>query len=431
LAVYFGGMFVSFFNPLFGVLAYLFEYYLRPSLHWWGTQHLPNWRWNLMIGSVALVTFLMRRGSLRDLPQLSNPAVRWFAVFVCSMIVVSSWSVQPAKSWQEVTDFAKLLVFYGLIVGNVRTTGAFDAFMAVNIAGAGWWGWQAYVDPTRESGRLMWVGSSDTLNDNTAAAHLLTLLPMVCIYASIAKDKRLRLLSLAAAPFIVNTFILCNSRGATVGLAVGLLTALVLARPGHRTRMLGAAVAVGAVFYVLADQTYLDRQATITDEGAGNERFATWMGAVRLLSDYPFGAGGGGFEYLSPTYIPDIVETYGERRSVHNTYMLVLTEWGIQGLVLFLGFISSTLLILRRIRKRAGEIDEFYYRSVALHVGLVATLTAAIFSNRLSGESIYWLCALSFALFRVQACDLNLAPAVEPAAAAAPSSFRPAAATGS
>ena len=66
-----------------------------------------------MIGSVAIVSFVMRRGSLREIRALSNPALKWFVAFVVSMVVVSTWSVFPEKSWQEVSDFAKLLLLYG------------------------------------------------------------------------------------------------------------------------------------------------------------------------------------------------------------------------------------------------------------------------------------------------------------------------------
>jgi hypothetical protein len=430
LIVYFGGMLGSFFNPLLGLLAYLFEYYLRPRLHWWGVPWLPDWRWNLMIGTVAIVTFLMHRGRLPEMPRLDNPALKWFIAVICSMVVVSTWSVLPETSWQEVSDFGKLLLLYGLIIGNIRSQGMFDAFMGVHIAGAGWWGWQAYMDPRREGGRLMNVGSSDSLNDNLAAAHLLTVLPILCVYALTAKDKRLRLLAMIAAPFIVNTFILCNSRGATVGLAVGMLVALVVAKSGHRIRMFGAAAAVAVLFVSLADQTFIDRQRTITDEDAGAERLQTWAGARRMLYAYPFGVGGGGFEYLSPIYIAEVVAAHdGEPRSVHNTYLLLVTEWGIQTFVLFMGFLGSTMLILNRIRKRAiGFNDECYYKAVALQVGLISTLTSGIFSNRLSGESIYWLCALAFALHRVQVRDLSAAAAPQPAATEEPEpSFRPAA----
>jgi hypothetical protein len=432
LIVYFGGMVASFINPVYGVLAYLFEYYLRPALHWWG-RPLPDWRWNFIIGCVALAAFLIRRTSLPEMPRLKNPAVLWLIALIGCMALVTTWAVVPATSWDDTIAFAKLLIIYGLMIGTVRSQRMFDAVMATHIAGAGWWGWQAYVDPRRVSGRLLNIGSGDTLNDNLAAAHLLTVLPILCVYALTAKDKRLRILAIVAAPFIVNTFILCNSRGATVGLAVAFLLAMLLARPGHRIRMFGVAVAVAVMFYALADPQFIERQQTITDEDAGAERIETWQGAWRLLTDHPFGVGGGGFEYLSPVYIPNVVEQHdGEVRSVHNTYLLIVTEWGIQGLIFFCGFIVTTFWMLNRVRKRSRAVDDgCYYRSVAIQLALAGTLTAAIFSNRFFGESIYWMCGLAVALCRVHALELG-AEATEPGTAEATQpKYRPAAATAS
>jgi len=427
LVTYFGGLIAAFVNPLYGLLDYLFEYYLRPKLHWWGDQELPDWRWNFIVATVAIAAFLIRRGSLPKMPSLHNPALKWFIALSLSMIVVTTWSVDFDKSWEETTAFLKLVVLYGLIVGNIRSKGMFDAFMAVHVAGAGWWGWTAYVDPKRISGRLYNVGSGDTLNDNLAAAHLLTVLPILCVFALTSKDKRLRILALITAPFIVNTFILCNSRGATVGLVAGLIVATILCKPNHRVRMLGAGAAIAVMFYALADQTFIDRQKTISDEDAGAERLETWRGAANLLQDHPLGVGGGGFEYLSPIYIADIVAAHdGEHRSVHNTWLLLATEWGVHSFVLYIGFLGSTMALLHRTRKLARGDLGFYYRSLAVQVGLVSTLTAATFSNRFLGESIYWMCGLAFALYRVSVQEFG-AEAVAPASEPALATFRPAA----
>ena len=432
LFVYFGGMIASFINPVYGVLAYLFEYYLRPGLHWWG-QPLPDWRWNLIIGSVALAAFLIRRSSLRRMPSVKNAASPWLIALLACMAFVTLWAVDPVTSWDETVAFGKLLIIYGLMVGTARSMGMFDSIMAMHIAGAGWWGWQAYLDPRRVGGRLLNIGSADTLNDNLAAAHLLTVLPIMCVFALTAKDKRLRVLAIVCAPFIVNTFILCNSRGATVGLAAGFLMAILAARTGYRVRMIGVAIAVSALFFVLADPQFIERQQTITDENAGAERIETWQGAGRLLLDHPLGVGGGGFEYLSPIYIPAIVEKYdGEPRSVHNTFMLVATEWGIPGFLLYAAFLGTTFWMLHRVRRRSDGADDFYFRSLAIQVGLVSTLTAAVFSNRFLGESIYWLCGLAFALYRLQAVERS-SEATQPAAAAeiAEPDYQPAAAAAS
>ncbi len=139
-----------------------------------------------------------------------------------------------------------------------------------------------------------------------------------------------------------------------------------------------------------------------------------------MLQDYPFGAGGRGFHELSPLYIPDIVDEAGEQRSPHNSYALIASEWGAPGLGLFITFIISSWLLCGRLRKDGMKLADpyFYYRGLALQVGLTGTMTAATFSDRFYGESIYWICALGFALTRVMAAET--AAAAEKAAAAAP-----------
>jgi O-antigen ligase len=114
------------------------------------------------------------------------------------------------------------------------------------------------------------------------------------------------------------------------------------------------------------------------------------------------GTGGRGFHILSPRYIPNIVDEHGgEERSVHNTYLQLTAEWGIQGLIVWSAFIVSTFRLLRRSRLAAKGDDWFFYRFLAVELALLGTLVAGIFTNRLYGESVYWMCALGFALHRM------------------------------
>jgi O-antigen ligase len=136
------------------------------------------------------------------------------------------------------------------------------------------------------------------------------------------------------------------------------------------------------------------------------------------VRDHPLGAGGRAFHILSPRYVPEVIARNAavEERSSHNTYVQLGTEWGVQGIVLWLAFIAATLVLLHRVRRITPQNDWYFYRSLAIEVGLIGTLTAAFFSNRLYGESIYWLCALAFALYRMQATELaglSAKPAVE------------------
>src|SRR5215208_6293712 len=141
LAIYCGGLLLSAINPLAGLLTYLFEYYLRPSLHWWGAA-LPDLRWNLMIAVATGASFVAYRSRLPEMGDTSNKALKYLVALGVLMVLVSATiAVNPAMSWHWTNQYWKYIVFYALIIGIVRSQWAFDAFVMVHIAGAGWWGW--------------------------------------------------------------------------------------------------------------------------------------------------------------------------------------------------------------------------------------------------------------------------------------------------
>jgi hypothetical protein len=65
-----------------------------------------------------------------------------------------------------------------------------------------------------------------------------------------------------------------------------------------------------------------------------------------------------------------------------------------------------TIRFLHRVRKRMPDNSWYYYRSLTIEAALCGTLVASLFSSRLYGESIYWMCALAFALHRMQSTEL-------------------------
>ena len=404
LALYWGGLAASFTaTPVYGLLVYLFEYYLRPSLHWWGDD-LPQWRYSLIVSLVVVLSYAMRSSMLPQLRPSANPAFKWLLGMGAIMLFVTPFAINVTESWDSTVMFLKFIALYVFIIAILRTEWAFNAFVAVHVAGAGWWGWEVYRDPQRDASRLLNVGSSDTLNDNQAAGHLLTVLPFVVLFIFTIKDWRLRLLALVAGTFTINTFVLCNSRGATVGLVVALVATFLLARRGHRFRMAGATIGVAAAFVVLADPEFITRQMTTLnyqEESTAQSRISNWHSGLRLIRDYPLGAGGYGYNELSPVYAPEVTGGRSTGKiSPHNTWVLVAAEWGILGFIVYISFIVSTFRLLHRIRAECTDTAT-YYRSLAIQIGLIGTFTAATFSDRLYGESIYWLCALAVVAYRI------------------------------
>lgn len=420
VTVYAGGLVLSLFHPFYPFVSYLAFYYMPPHLNWWG-RVLPSLRYSLIASLAMLGSTVFASGNLERVKDERNPASIWLVLFGLNTVVVTVWAIQAARSWIYTTLMLKLILLYLLMPAAIRVPAQFDAFGAVHIAGATYWGYKAWSNPKRKAGRLMEVGGPDTQNDNQAAGHLLTVIPFVALYVLTEKRKIPRALYAIGGAFIVNTFILCNSRGATLGLIVSGLAAILLAGKGRRKKMIGATILGSLAVLYLADPEFITRQKTTTDpqDRSALNRIEMWNGGIRMVKDYPFGGGGRTFHILSPIYIPDVVAaTDSEERSPHNTYIQLMTDWGLQGTALYLVFMFITVRTLHRIRKRTPQNSWYVYRSLTLEVALIGTMTAAFFSSRLYGESIYWICALAFALHRMQSTELE-GLAAEPAQSAA------------
>jgi putative inorganic carbon (hco3(-)) transporter len=411
-------------NPIFGLFGYLLEYFQRPALYWWG-RDLPDLRWNFTIAVVAMGAYVLRRSSLPSFSRTTAVPLILLILQGLNTTLVTAWAVDPELSWRWSVQFWKLVVTFVLFAGVTRTPRLLDLVILFQIIGAAYWGLDA-LDNQRVRGRMEGIGSGDTLNSNLLAAHLLTIIPLAVIFATMKKKPLwMRAVAVIATPLIANLLILSNSRGATLGLVAAGAAAFVLIRSGMRKHIVVAGLAAGLMLLVLADERFIERQQSTgsASDNSAQARLDLWRGSVGMIADYPFGAGGRGFHILSPRYIPELVESNdGEGRSPHNTYIQVTAEWGLQGLVLFGAFIGYTFVLLHRVRRDRSEIDWPYLVSLGLQLGLVGTLVAGTFSTRFFGESIYWLCALATALYSMTESSPVTAKAVpseapEPAAA--------------
>ena len=163
----------------------------------------------------------------------------------------------------------------------------------------------------------------------------------------------------------------------------------------------------------LANEQFWQRQKTIDNyeqEGSASSRIYLWRGAIEMWKDHPLGLGGDGYQALVMDYVPELREIMEEKgaKTVHNTFLLVLVEWGFVGVILFLGFLIHTFLILGRIRRDRFKAPSYryYVDAVAIQMGLIGILVAGIFHNRLYSEVIYWFGAFAVALRNIQVDEI-------------------------
>ncbi len=407
------GTVLSFRDPIFGLLAYMWEYYNHPPMRWWGDE-LPDLRWSFLVASMLLASYSFHGKTIFRREIFRHKSTQWLLIMLgIAAIVTAFLAIDPERSRGYVVDIFKLTLLFCLIVGVVTDYNKYRWVTMALVLGALSWGWDAYSNPHFNSGRLVAIGGPDSFNDNEAAAHVIPTLPFLALFFW-QGNKWQRLAAIVAAPFIINMLILCNSRGATVGIVVALLAGLLLMTWKLRLRMVLVALAAVPLVLTLVDQRFIDRQLTLMqfmeeglegqqlqNDGAASERVVSWKGGLRLIGDRPLGVGGGGYDMLSPIYAPEVVEAHeGELRAVHNTYLWAAADWGVAGLIAFLGFIVSSFFTLHRIRRETVS-DRMKLETLALEIALISFLGAAVFINRMYAEVLYWLVALAASLANI------------------------------
>lgn len=400
-------------SPFWGLLVYANIYFNPPleMLNWWA-GYLPDVRWSLISTVVVIVSMLIHREKISRRP-LGN-ALWIFVFFGLTTIITYTWALNRADAVRYNNMlFAFCLACY-FIIRCIKDEQKLRVFLLVLVGFAAQLSVKAFLQGRRIHARLEYNGTSDAYGSNEFALLLAGILPLTIPF--ILKGKWYeRLLCILALPFLINAFILCNSRGAFVALVLSALLVLVFF-PDRQVRkgMLVAVICAIPAFLYLADPYFIERLATlkgssnitINDPGANelsSGRLEIWGYGLKMVNDHPLGAGPNGFKYLARYYMPAEVLTYhpGEEvgmRAAHNTYLQVLVELGYLGLLFFLIMCYRTLHRLRRalsvMKPQEGTNGFWGYTILALSLSFLSILFGGMFNSRFYYEFFWWQIAL-------------------------------------
>jgi putative inorganic carbon (hco3(-)) transporter len=227
-------------------------------------------------------------------------------------------------------------------------------------------------------------------------------------------DRRRRLLAGVASVAIVLAVLASFSRGAILGLAVAGAWALLRGR----VRLRGAVVAAIALtlIAVLGYQTQDGRveeafegKTAVADSNV-ESRLTFWRVAVQQFESSPVvGVGPGNYSVRYPEHeLPYVTPGRLDLGvTTHNTYLNVLAELGLPGLLFFLAFLAHSWLLIRRPTPDAGDRN---YRT-AVGAGLIVAATGAMFLTQQHYAPLWVLTALG--ALPAAAPRLVVAPEVE------------------
>ena len=399
-------------HPIFGLYAYLWDFYNHPSLHWWGDS-LPDLRWSLLAALVTLIAIWLHPHITSRPSWAKNWGARFLIIFVLWLWLQSLWALNPYWHVGKTILYTKYLLLFYLIYQCLTDWEKFKEFCFIHVMGCFILGWDAYNAPPSfyVGGRLEGVGGPGGASSNTLAMHLSGGVALGgFLLFSVSGVKRW--LILLAIPFILNAIVLTSSRGGFLGLAAAGVAAIYLCPPLYRKYVYLFGAAGIFLFALLAHDTFWDRIGTLfggtTKRGValGHEkdhglehRLTLIKGGWKMFLDYPFGAGFRGHHYLSP------IEKYGmtgrlddhtRQRAAHNTLLASLVEHGIVGglFYLFMGFwVAINLVRLKRL-DRLGLPDSLGFYRAGIGCGLVAYYVAGQTGNYLEAEVFIWLLGL-------------------------------------
>ena len=362
-------------------------------------------------------------------PPLSRSPLNSAMLLMASMVLVSTWATYDiAFSLPKISGMVLGLgIFFAIVRESERPRGWLLALMlflgaGVGIAGLGLFGvnWftsklGAYLDAV--TGRLPTLisglpGAEGGFHPNEVAGALAWVLPVLITLSvflflpqstqrarrkkeEISADSALsavklsptqiwifRLLLWPAAIFVLAVFILTQSRGGYIGMAVACFLMLFIALPARwRWALLGGILLTGLILALALspdDFTYL--REWVVGEGLTTERALSlntlesrmeiWSRAIYGLQDFPFtGMGMNTFrEVVHVLYPLFLIAPDRDFGHAHNEFLQAGLDLGIPGLIAFIALYVGAFWMLARVWS-ADHRSSVLSRPMALGLG--------------------------------------------------------------
>ena len=392
-------------RPAWGVALYMLTFFAAPQLWWWGDE-LPVLRYSLWSGIILLVAVAVCVPQLTEDVRRRFTKVHWAALALVANAVMVHLvlAADPVTSGEELVELFKFTLLFFLIWGAIQDRRDFRLVLLTIALGAAYIGYEVTINERGDfnGARLEGVGAPGADSANTLANLLLITLPLTG--SLFVKGTKLeRLVVLISAPLALNVLILCNSRGAFLGLIGAGLTFLLLARGATRKKAIRS-LALGSVvlYMLLGDPEIMDRFSTTfvgseeRDQSASS-RLVFWEAGLSMIRDYPFGAGGDAFKFVfGGRYIQGVTGLDEANRSLHNGYLTEATSWGVQGLFWRLFFLGAAIIAALRtsnLCRIEGRVEDSLM-GICVLVSALGFLIHCLFGSFMSHEWGYWIAAL-------------------------------------
>lgn len=375
----------------------------------------------LLLTGVFLLT--MASGKLRNSTALlKHPVFFWVVLLFCWAVVCTAFSTGPLLSLKYLLAKTWYIIPFVLMPWFLFTGKRQFAWLAASLLIP--MGIAVIYTLTRHAQQGFLFDNANHVvkpffrNHVNYAAMLVCLMPVLYFSARNTRNKRLLVVLYGMLFFSLVALFFSFSRGAWLALATGIIAAMLI-----RIRLLPyvfVAVLAGLILTVawfsnnnrylayhhnykktIYHSNFTDHlQATFRNTDLSNaERVYRWIAALRMSMEHPVTGFGPGTFYQNykpygVSYFKTWVSDNPERSTVHNYFLLLLTEQGIPALIMFCILLW---VLFVRLQKRYHQSTDPFYRGVAMCTGviLVMIITVNMLSDLIETDkigSLFYLC---------------------------------------
>ncbi len=339
---------VALVRPRIGLYGFVWYSLMRPEYLAYSNGSIPY--------SPALAACVLL-GSLRHFVEfpaiLRNPVSRTLVLLQIPIVISVFLALVPALCYERFFAYERTIIMVLLIPVLIRTVEQIRTLFLVIAISLGVIGLKIGVEVLAHGGYHITNGYA-FMENNQLAATLAMIIPFLWYTRQTVESKPLRLAFLAMLFGSISTVILTTSRGGSLAMLTALL--LMISRSRNKVRNFALlALCMTPVLFVFGSE-FLARMETLKDptaESSAYSRLVMYRAALRASQDYPLhGVGFGNLNFIRiyPRYVND--ESVAELGiKVHETYLQMLIDTGIFGLLLFVYLLFGTIYRMWRSQK--------------------------------------------------------------------------------
>jgi O-antigen ligase len=363
-----------------------------------------------------LATFfeMLRTGTCP--PFSGQVKARWFLIYV--LVALASGFFHDGLLTFSSDPFMYTVSTFSLFIVTTTMVGNLKRLRwAILVAeGSVAWGslyvirqWQQYrnVFP----GFRTWGGLAG--DPNYYAVTVVLSMPLLACWLMLDRPKWEKRFCVVCLIVTSVAFFFAASRGGFIGLAVG--GTFLIFNSRHRVRNFVLVVLLVIPVVLFSGASVFDRllHPNASDEESSQFRLELWEAAENTFVEHPLV--GVGMGHYQPAVIRNGTVVVLPFHVAHNTYMELIADLGLAGLISFLAILIGSLVNLWRISRRTKEAGQLllYRVALGLQAGLLGYMVCAFFLSTL-WQQVFWFSVFLSMCLSVVESSMAVKVAAEP-----------------